>query len=297
METDKCREDKDEGGGNTENMIDEKTAKNDRSKAKGPLDVKNAFLNGELEKEVYMSPPPGFERIQTRDSGKIVVLIVYVDDIVLSGDDEGEITRLKTRMAREFEIKDLGKLSYFLVMEVARSRQGISISQRKYTLDLLKEIGKTGCKPADTPVEYNAKLGVINNKVPVSKERYQRLVGKLIYLSHTRPDISYAVSMVSQFIQAPYEEHMTAVEHILRYLKGTLGKGLMFRKSGKRTIVAYTNSDWAGSVVDRKATSGYCTFVWGNLVTWRSKKQGVVAKCSAEAEYRVMSLGICEKSG
>ncbi|XP_038885885.1 uncharacterized mitochondrial protein AtMg00810-like [Benincasa hispida] len=124
----------------------------------------------------------------------------------------------------------------------------------------------TGCKLVDTPMEYNAKLGVINNGVPVSKERYQRLVGKLIYLSHIRPDISYAVSVVSQFMQAPYEEHMNAVERILRYLKGTL-KGLMFKKYGKRTIKAYTYSDWAGSVIDRKSTSGYCTFVWGNLVT------------------------------
>ncbi|XP_038891630.1 uncharacterized mitochondrial protein AtMg00810-like [Benincasa hispida] len=126
----------------------------------------------------------------------------------------------------------------------------------------------TGCKPVDTPVEYNAKLGVTNNGVPVSKGRYQRLVEKLIYLSHTRPDISYAVSIVSQFIQAPYEEHMHVVDCILRYLKGTPGKGLMFKKSRKRTIEAYTDSDWAGSVIDRKSTSGYCTFVWGNLVTW-----------------------------
>ncbi|XP_038891691.1 secreted RxLR effector protein 161-like [Benincasa hispida] len=152
----------------------------------------------------------------------------------------------------------------------------------------------TRCKPADTPVKYNAKLGVIDNKV-VNKERYQRLVRKLIYLSHTRLDISYAVSVVSQFMQAPYEEHMTAVERILRYLKGTPGKGLVFKKSEKRTIEAYTDSDWAGSVVDRKSTSCYCTFVWGNLVTWQSKKHGVVARGSAEAEYRAMSLRICEE--
>ncbi|XP_038882207.1 uncharacterized mitochondrial protein AtMg00810-like [Benincasa hispida] len=104
----------------------------------------------------------------------------------------------------------------------------------------------TRCKPVDIPVEYNAKLSDKNDKIPVNKERYQRLVGKLIYLSHTRPDILYAVGIVSQFMQAPYEDHMTTVEHILRYLKGTPGKG---------------------SVVDRKSTSGYCMFVWDNLVT------------------------------
>ncbi|XP_038889073.1 secreted RxLR effector protein 161-like [Benincasa hispida] len=134
----------------------------------------------------------------------------------------------------------------------------------------------TGYKPVDTPVGHNVKFGVTNNGVPVSKER---------------PDISYAVSVVSQFMQAPYEEYMNAVECILRYLKGTPSKGLMFKKSGKRTIEAYTDSNWADSVIDRKSTSGYCTFVWGNLFTWQSKKQGVVVR----AEYRAMNLGICEE--
>ncbi|XP_038904365.1 uncharacterized mitochondrial protein AtMg00810-like [Benincasa hispida] len=112
----------------------------------------------------------------------------------------------------------------------------------------------TGCKPTDTPVEYNTKFDVTNNKVPVNKEMYQRLVGKLIYLSHTRPDISYAVSVVSQFMQAPYEEHMTAAERILRYLKRTSGKGLMFRKSEKRAIEAYTDSDWAVIIDDLQSS-------------------------------------------
>ena len=137
-------------------------------------------------------------------------------------------------MEDEFEIKDLGNLKYFLGMEVARSREGISVSQQKYTIDLLKETSKTGCRPADTPIECNAKLGDSIDKVPVNKERYQRLVGRLIDLAHTRPDISYAVSVISHFMQAPYEEYMEVVNHILRYLKGTLGKGLMFRKTDKK---------------------------------------------------------------
>ncbi|KAL4010313.1 hypothetical protein IC575_030164 [Cucumis melo] len=138
------------------------------------------------------------------------------------------------------------------------------------------------------------KLGNSDDQVPVDKEQYQRLVGKLIYLSHTRPDISFAVSVVSQFMQAPYEKHMEVVNRILRYLKNTPCKGLMFRKTNRKTIEAYTDS--IGVIfIDRKSTSGYCTFVWGNLVTWRSKKQSVVARSSAEAEYRAMSLGICEE--
>ena len=113
------------------------------------------------------------------------------------------------------------------------------------------------------PIEFNCKLGNSGDQVPINKEQYQHLVGKLIYLSHSYPLLSFPVSAVGQFIQAPYEEHMEAVKRILRYLKTTLGKVLMFRKTGRKTIEAYTDSDWAGSVVDRKSTSGYCTFVLG----------------------------------
>ncbi|KAL0553695.1 hypothetical protein IC582_007597 [Cucumis melo] len=226
------------------------------------LDVKNAFLNGDLVEEVYMSPPPGFEAqfgqqvcklqkslyglkqslrawfdrfttfvksqgysqghsdhtlfTKASKTGKIAILIVYVDDIVLTGDDQTKISQLKQRMGDEFEIKDLENLKYFLGMEVARSKEGISVSQRKYTLDLLTETGMLGCRPADTPIEFNCKLGNSDDQVPVDKEQYQRLVGKLIYLSHTLSDISFAVSVVSQFMQAPYEKHMEAVNRILR---------------------------------------------------------------------------------
>ena len=152
----------------------------------------------------------------------------------------------------------------------------------------------SGCKPSDTPIEANSKLGEVKNGVPVDKGRYQRLVGRLIYLSHTRPDIAFAVSMVSQFMHSPYEEHLEAVYRILRYLKSTPGKGLFFKKNEKRGIEVYTDADWAGSVTDRRSTSGYCTFLWGNLVTWRSKKQNVVARSSAEAEFRSMAQGVCE---
>ncbi|KAA0052345.1 Cysteine-rich RLK (receptor-like protein kinase) 8 [Cucumis melo var. makuwa] len=223
------------------------------------------------------------------ETRKIAVLIVYVDDIVLSGDDQAEISQLKQRMGNEFEINDLGNLKYFLGMEVTRSKEGISVSQKKYILDLLTETGMLGCRSVDTLIEFNCKLGNSDDQVPVDKEEYQRLMGKLIYLFHTRPDIFFAVSVVSQFMQAPYEEHMEAVKRILRYLKTTHGKGLMFRKTNRKTIEIYTDSDSAGSVVDRKSTSGYCTFVWGNLVTWRSKKQSVAVKSSAEAKYRAMT--------
>ena len=119
-------------------------------------------------------------------------------------------------------------------------------------------------------------------------------MGKLIYLSHTRPDIAYVVSVVSQFMHNPSEEHMNAVIRILHYLKSSPGKGLMFSKNNHLDVEGYTYADWAGSILDRKSMSGYFTFVGGNLVVWRSKKQKVVARSSAEAEFRGMAKGLCE---
>ncbi|RVW82011.1 Retrovirus-related Pol polyprotein from transposon RE1 [Vitis vinifera] len=204
------------------------------------------------------------------------------------------VTKFEEYLSEEFEVKDLGNLKYFLGMEVARSRKGIVVSQRKYILDLLKETGMLGCKPIDTPMDSQKKLGIEKESTPVDRGRYQRLVGRLIYLSHTRPDIGFAVSAVSQFMHSPTEEHMEAVYRILRYLKMTPGKGLFFRKTENRDTEVYSDADWAGNIIDRRSTSGYCSFVWGNLVTWRSKKQSVVARSSAEAEYRALAQGICE---
>ncbi|KAL0548434.1 hypothetical protein IC582_012885 [Cucumis melo] len=193
-------------------------------------------------------------------AGKIAILIVYIDNIVLTGDDTDEIVQLKKKMGFEFEIKDLGNLKYFLGMEIARSKEGISVSQRKYTLDLLAETGMLGCRPTDTSIEFNAKLGIQVIEFLLIKKNIGAWWEKLIYLSHTRPNISLVVSTVSQFMHAPYVDQMEAVNRILR-----------------------------------KSTSGYCTFVWDNLVIWRSKKQSVLAKSSSEVEYRAMSLRICEK--
>ncbi|CAN1188688.1 Retrovirus-related Pol polyprotein from transposon TNT 1-94 [Linum perenne] len=304
------------------------------------LDVKNAFLNGDLAEEVYMNLPPGirkprpdlvcklrkalyglkqsprawFERftnavkkggyyqcqtdhtlfVKHSSTGRMSILIVYVDDIIITGDDVEEIQNLKAQLATEFEIKDLGNLKYFLGMEVSRSANGIVISQRKYVLDLLKETGMLDCKPIDTPMEANKQLSKKEDIPSVDKGSYQRLVGRLIYLAHTRPDIAFAVSIVSQHMHNPNEEHWEMVTRILRYLKHSPGKGIHFKKTTQRSITVYTDASWAGELTDRKSTTGYCSFIWGNLVTWRSKKQNVVARSSAEAEYRALALGICE---
>lgn len=226
--------------------------------------------------------------------GGVTALLVYVDDIIVTGNDEKEKRDLKGRLVKEFEIKELGRLKYFLGIEVAYSKQGIFISQQKYILDLLTETGKIGCKPMSTPTEPNSKLGKAKEEPPVDKAMYQRLVGKLIYLSHTRPDIAYAVSLISQFMHDPRESHLQVAYRVLHYLKGTPEKGILFKRGNTLTLEAYTDADYAGSLVDRRSTTGYCTFIGGNLVTWRSKKQNVVARSSTEAEFRAIAQGVCE---
>lgn len=216
-----------------------------------------------------------------------------MDDNVITGDDAEEISLLKRRLGKEFEVKDLGQLRYFLGIEIARSSRGIVLSQRKYVLDLLTETGMLGCRVASTPIKHNHKLWVQSSN-SVSKESYQRLVGRLIYLCHTRPDIAYVVSVVSRYMHDPKVEHMEAVFRILRYLKGSPRKGLWFRNHGHLDVEGYCNVDWANCLDDRRSTSGYCVFVGGNLVSWRSKKQEVVTQSIAEAEYRAMATSLCE---
>ncbi|XP_056159734.1 uncharacterized mitochondrial protein AtMg00810-like [Syzygium oleosum] len=229
-----------------------------------------------------------------RRNEKVTLLIIYVYDIIITGNDHVESTRLMSRLNGDFETKNLGELKYFLGIEVARSEEGIFLSQRKYVLDLLSEVGLLECKPADTPIIQNHKLHDSPYQTNVDRDWYQRLVGRLIYLSHTRPDIAYAVSMVSQFMHAPKKDHMDVVVRILQYLKAAPGKSLFFGKHGHLDVEGYSDADWARNVTDRRSTYGYLTLVGGNLVTWRSKKQKVVSISSAEAEFRGVTKGICE---
>ncbi|XP_019053531.1 PREDICTED: uncharacterized protein LOC109114786 [Nelumbo nucifera] len=194
------------------------------------------------------------------------MLIVYVDDIVVTGDD----------------------------ITVARLKKGIFLSQRKYVLDLLYEVGKFGCKPAETPIDLNHKLSSTKGEVLPDRGIYQRLVGRLLYLCLTRLDISYAVGVVSQYIHEPRTSHMQAVNKILAYLKGCPGKGMLYSNHGHLKIEAYTDVDWAGSIDDKRSTSGYYALVGGNLISWKSKKQSVVVRSSAEAKYRAMSHEVSE---
>ena len=303
------------------------------------MDIKNAFLHGNLEEEVFMKLPPGhpqasdptlacrlhkslyglkqssrawhaqlsvvleeldFKRSNADSSlfvhlgpKETLVVLIYVDDLIISGNNSEAISRLKATLQHHFPITDLGRLKYFLGIEMAASHKGLFLNQRKYVLDVLKDAETMDAKPAPTPLD--SKLQLAKNSEPLqSINHYQHLVGKLIYLTITRPDIAYAVSLVSQFMHAPIILHLSIVKRILRYLKGSIGRGIVMAKNGHTQITGYSDSDWVGNAIDRKSTTGYCMFVGGNLVSWRSKKQHVIARSSAEAEYRAMASAACE---
>ncbi|KAF5775515.1 putative RNA-directed DNA polymerase [Helianthus annuus] len=230
-------------------------------------------------------------------NGVFIVLLVYVDDIVVTGNNIDEVNKIKGVLNLNFQIKDLGKLKYFLGIEVLYNKSGVCLNQRKYCLELLSEFGYLACKPIKTPIEQSylitAKISK-NQSVLKNITGFQKLVGKLIYLSLTRPDISYAVQFLSQFMHSPTDMHLQIALRLLRYLKSGPGCGLLFKKDDKLGLVGFVDSDWAKCLSTRKSVTGYCVYLGGSLVSWKSKKQSTVSRSTGEAEYRAMCSATCE---
>uniref|UniRef100_A0A2N9HZ71 CCHC-type domain-containing protein n=2 Tax=Fagus sylvatica TaxID=28930 RepID=A0A2N9HZ71_FAGSY len=297
------------------------------------MDVKNAFLNGDLTEEVYMQAPPGYSDcpdkvcllrralyglkqaprawfakfssivhqfgfsssshdtalfIRRSDKG-MILLLLYVDDMIITGDDHSGISDFKLFLHQQFEMKDLGHLSYFLGLEVSSDSTGYYLSQAKYASDLLSRAGLTDTKVVSTPLEMNARLTPLDGTPLSDATLYRQLVGSLVYLTVTRPDIAHAVHLVSQFLSAPHSTHYAAVLHILRYIKGTMFHGLHFSAHSTLDLCAYSDADWAGDPTDRRSTTGFCFFLGDSLISWRSKKQHIVSRSSTEAEYRALA--------
>ena len=225
---------------------------------------------------------------------QISILLVYVDDIVLTGNSISELAAIKSILHQHFRIKDLGPLKYFLGIEVAQSEKGICLSQRKYCLDLLEDSGLLGAKPASVPMDSTTRLYQDQSPLLSDPFVYRRLVGRLIYLTTTRPDIMYATQQLSQFMASPTESHLQAAKHVLRYLKTSPGKGLFFPRESEIQLLGFSDSDWAGCPDTRRSLTGYCFFLGNSLISWKTKKQTTVACSSTEAEYRALANTTCE---
>ena len=201
-------------------------------------------------------------------SNTVIFVLIYVADIIVTSSSNKAVTALLKDLQSDFALKDLGDLHFFLGIEVKRNQEGgLHLSQEKYATDLLSKAGLQGCKPSPTPLSSSEQLSLAES-VPLSPEdgtKYMSLVGALQYLTLTRPDISFEVNKVCQFLHAPTSTHWTAAKRILRYVKNTLSVGLTFTKANSTLISAFSDSDWAGCLDDRRSTGGFCGLLWAQF--------------------------------
>ncbi|KAJ0653431.1 putative RNA-directed DNA polymerase [Helianthus annuus] len=295
------------------------------------LDVKTAFLNGELSEEIYVNQPEGFVKKGDEDkvyrlkkalyglkqaprawysridgyfsqhgyvrsinepnlyvkkvNNDFIYVCLYVDDIVYTSSSAKLIKEFKACMEQEFEMSDMGLLKLFLGLEVNQTPKGVFLSQKKYAKSLVSKFGMDGCKAEVTPMNANEKLFLDDKADKVDEVMFRSLVGGLIYLTHTRPDLAYSVSLISRFMQSPSKLHLGAAKRILRYVASTIGFGIWYERGVPVQLLGYTDSDWASSIDDRKSVSASVFNLGSGAVTWSSKKQNTVALSSTEAEY------------
>ena len=217
------------------------------------------------------------------EQNDIIVVSLYVDDLLVTGSNIELIQKFKENMKQAFEMADLGEMSYFLGIEIKQGQSEIFICQQKYANEILKKFQMEGCKSVSTPMCQKVKL-FKDDEAKVDESHYRSLIGCLMYLTATRPDILYAVNVLSRFMNCATETHFKAAKRVLRYIKGTLSFGIKFCSSHNFELQGYADSDWAGSLDDLKSTSGFCFCFRSGIFTWSSKKQEIVAQSTAEAE-------------
>jgi histone deacetylase 1/2 len=223
-------------------------------------------------------------------------VLVYVDDIIVASSSQEATRALLKDLERDFALKDLGNLHYFLGIEVKRNEDGLVLSQGKYAEDIIKRTNMQHSKPMNTPLSSTEKLSVTEGDPlgPEDSTRYRSVVGALQYLTLTRPDLSFAVNKVCQFLHAPTTAHWAAVKRILRYVNGTKRLGLHVRRSKSMMVSAFSDADWAGCVDDRRSTGGFAVFFGDNLISWSARKQATVSRSSTEAEYKALADATAE---
>jgi hypothetical protein len=251
-------------------------------------------LSAALESQHYQKSAADHTLFIKNSTSSFTALLIYVDDIVLAGNNIEDINSIKAFLHSKFRIKDLGELKFFLGLEIARSTKGISLNQCKYALELLSDTGMLASKPSSIPMDPSTRLSKKTGNLLTENTSYRRLVGRLLYLTSTRPDISFSVQQLSQFLDCPTDTHMQAATRILRYIKSCPGKGLFFSSKSNFKLHTYSDSDWAGCPDSRRSVTGYCVFIGSSLISWRAKKQQTPSRSSTEAEYRALAATTCE---
>lgn len=224
----------------------------------------------------------------------ITPVLIYVDDILISGNCRAAVNELKAELSTHFNMRDMGPVSYFLGLEIDRSEAGFFISQKKYVLNLIKEFGMMKASPLKVPMDSHINLSANKGELLEDPSTYQRLMGKLIYITITRPCLSFPVHNLAQYMQRPKTVHMQAGKRILRYLLNNPSQGILLSSSSVVQLTAYCGSDWANYPTTRKSTTGYCVLLGSSPISWKTKKQSIVARSTAEAVYRAMALTCCE---
>ncbi|XP_070049071.1 uncharacterized mitochondrial protein AtMg00810-like [Nicotiana tomentosiformis] len=219
----------------------------------------------------------------------LTILLVYINDLILTGSSKSFIANLILKLSSTFALKNLGPLHYFLGIKVSRVSTNLVLSQTKYIRNLLTRANMDGAKPFSTRMVAGLQLSQNGSPSFSDISKYRSLTGALQYITITRPDVSYAVNKLCQFMHDPRESHFLALKRLLRYLKGIMELGLHIQPSSSLAITGFSDADWAGCPDDRRSTHDYCIFLGHNSVSWYSKKQNAVARSSTEFEYRSLA--------
>ncbi|KAJ9548467.1 hypothetical protein OSB04_021010 [Centaurea solstitialis] len=237
--------------------------------------LENDFTRGVIDKTLFIK----------REKQEILLVQIYVDDIIFGSTKSSMCKEFEDLMHKKFKMSAMGELTFFLGLQVAHKEDGIFIHQSKYVKDILHKFGFSDVKPASTPMETHKHLTVNPEGQEVDVHHYRSMIGSLMYLTASRPDIMFAVCVCARFQVQPKDSHLQAVKRIFRYLKGHSKFGLWYPHDSPFDLIAYTDSDYGGANMDRKSTTGGCQFLGSRLVSWQCKKQTSVSTSTAEAEY------------